>query len=477
MRTNYISYLLILCTILFVACDDFLDVHPKTEVEGTDLFDSEDGFEDALNGLYIKMTSTSLYGRELTFGFLDVIGNCYYDAGIQTYSYAKAYDYANSDVENIINNIWIEGYNIIANANSLIENIQAKDPSFFSDGYYNLIYGEALGIRAFMHLDLLRLYAPSLANDPEAIGIPYVTDFSYNRTPSSSVTECLDLILQDLTNAEALLSEVDPVYLSTESNNRYFYMNYYAVRALMAQAYLWKGDNQNALLAAQDVINSAKYNWTASNELSTSSDESVNRTFTPETIFALQSNQIENNILGYLYGEYSDNTAPIFATHIDWLASIFPNITHSTDLRYNCLFEAGGSEPNYLVSTKLWQKDSGGDDLNEEFIQRMPLIRLPEMYLICAEADIDNAAQYLNVIRHNRGVEAEVVLNTAPELYDEILLEYYREYITEGKLFYYCKRHNRQYIGGRSSYNLTAEFDTDNYTLPIPQQEIEYGNR
>ena len=58
--------LLALCT----SCSDWLDVKPKTNVEEEDLFKNEQGFKEALTGIYIKMSETQLYGRELTYGFL-----------------------------------------------------------------------------------------------------------------------------------------------------------------------------------------------------------------------------------------------------------------------------------------------------------------------------------------------------------------------------------------------------------------------
>lgn len=486
MRKNFTTYLLVLCTMLFTACESFLDVHPSTEIEASDLFDTEDGYKDALNGLYISMTSTSLYGRDLTYGLLDVIGNVYYDAGSGVYGYALMHDYENAEVEGLINAIWREGYNVIANANSLIENLELKEPTFFAEDNYNVIYGEALAVRALMHFDLLRLFAPSLANDPAASGIPYVTQLSYNITPTSSVDASLDAILADLERASEMLAESDPVYTNREITgnddggyllDRYYRLNYYAVKAIMAQAYLWKGENAEALASAQEVINSERYIWTSVDYVATSEPEDRDRTFTSETIFALQSNQIEDNILGYLYGARVENTAPIFVTYSSWLdldpeSQIFPASTHSSDWRNSYFIEPQGDVDNYYVSSKLWQTN-----MPVEYTRRMPVLRLPEMYLICAEADIANAPEYLNEIRRHRGVTAEVTTTAAPELLDEILLEYYREYITEGKLFYYSKRHNRDYVGGGTYYNLTMPFDLEDYTLPMPQQEIEYGNR
>ena len=72
-------YLLILvtCGLLLSACTDRLVVSPEDTVEEEDLFKEATGFQNALNGVYQQMASTSLYGRELTFGLIDAMGQVY----------------------------------------------------------------------------------------------------------------------------------------------------------------------------------------------------------------------------------------------------------------------------------------------------------------------------------------------------------------------------------------------------------------
>ena len=61
MKTKYYNIHSIALVLLFAccmtSCDDFLDVKPKSQIESTELFNSEAGFKDALNGVYIKLTS------------------------------------------------------------------------------------------------------------------------------------------------------------------------------------------------------------------------------------------------------------------------------------------------------------------------------------------------------------------------------------------------------------------------------------
>ena len=76
MRKSFYAILLAVA-VLSTACESWLDVQPKTEIKSDDLFETEEGFKDALIGAYTLMKAESLYGRELTFGFLDVVTGVY----------------------------------------------------------------------------------------------------------------------------------------------------------------------------------------------------------------------------------------------------------------------------------------------------------------------------------------------------------------------------------------------------------------
>lgn len=67
---NKISILIILILVwLCNGCDSWLEVNPANEVSKEKLFETESGFEKALNGIYLASASTSLYGQQLSWGF------------------------------------------------------------------------------------------------------------------------------------------------------------------------------------------------------------------------------------------------------------------------------------------------------------------------------------------------------------------------------------------------------------------------
>ena len=263
MKTIKSISILIIASFLLTACEDWLDVKPKTEVESSELLKTESGYKDALWGVYTKMTETSMYGLNMTVT-PDAMAKMYSRIGSSSaVNHFSSYNYTSTRTQPVVDAVWQNTYTTIANLNNLITNIQSADKGMFARDNYNVIYGEALGLRAFLHFDLLRLFAPSYADDPDAAAIPYVVAFDNHITETSTVSKTIEFILKDLNAAAALLKESDPMVTkrtvtTSEDNgyllNRNLRFNYYAIVATMARVYLYKGDKTNATLKAQEVI-------------------------------------------------------------------------------------------------------------------------------------------------------------------------------------------------------------------------------
>ena len=76
--------------------------------------------------------------------------------------------------------MWQGGYNIIANANKVLQELENGRSVVTDDYEYNLIKGELLGIRAYVHFDLLRMFGPStwLGDNASKLVVPYVRSYS-----------------------------------------------------------------------------------------------------------------------------------------------------------------------------------------------------------------------------------------------------------------------------------------------------------
>lgn len=198
------------------ACNDWLDIDPSDQVSSEKLFESGDGFRNALNGIYIAMSSSELYGRELSWGLTSVLSQTYADNDIaksKAYGSAMEYEYGETEIKAVLESVWSKGYNVIANCNKLISEAEAKDSTAFREGALerNLIIGEAKALRAMMHFDILRLFAPSVESGDESKRIPYFTVYPSKYEPNLSTKEILKKVEEDLLEARQLVAKHDTI--------------------------------------------------------------------------------------------------------------------------------------------------------------------------------------------------------------------------------------------------------------------------
>ena len=159
MRHRILKYGWLIGALALAGCNDWLDVNPKSQVKQEALFSSESGYQDALTGIYTIMARTDMYGGNETMGFLDMVAQVYTEVA-STYEGALKYDYEASAIETIIDAIWSGNYNAIANCNYILDAIDGQK-DIFSSGIYEAVKAEAMALRAFLHFDLLRGFAPS----------------------------------------------------------------------------------------------------------------------------------------------------------------------------------------------------------------------------------------------------------------------------------------------------------------------------
>ena len=231
---------------IFGACENWLDVSPKTNIQEKDLFNREQGFKEALTGIYIKMSDQNLYGRELTYGFMDILAQRYANPQNQNADYddpAVWYVYPSTRTERYTTIFWSEHYNLIANLNNLLANIEQRSEVITTEGLYDIIKGETIGLRAFLYFDLLRMFGPVYQENSSSPSIPYRTEFNRDVAKLAPANQVVDSIISDLKTAEILLENdpmnivFNPGYVPTGFlDNRFNRMNKYAVKEQRSQA-------------------------------------------------------------------------------------------------------------------------------------------------------------------------------------------------------------------------------------------------
>lgn len=465
----------IVVTLTAMSCNDWLDVRPKSQIIAKDQFKTESGFQDVLTGVYILMASPELYGREMTFGLMEVLSQNYDLNSNSDYRYATEYNYENTTVKPKIDTLWGSMYNGIANLNILLANIENADRGIFTGHNYDIIRGEALGLRSFLLFDLLRIYSPAYNSKPAAPAIPYVDEYSTQITPQISVQQVLDRLITDLNTAAGLLRSdplavcsVDSVYYNMNRQRRF---NYFATKSTLARVYLYKNDKANALACAEEIItNEQRFTWVNQTQLETANANDRNMIFTREHVFGLHVNEMTDIVKDYFTSSSGSNGLTVSDPKIRVFYEMDEGL--AGDWRQTYLF---GHDGGVKYPSKMWQYNNPRND----YSKKMPLIRKSEMYYIAAEclkeSDPDSAVVLLNTVRNHRNIGSALNLPktlTAQEIQEEIFKEYRKELICEGQLFYYYKRLNLPQIEGAA-----LPGNDRVYVLPMPDSEIELGNR
>ncbi|MCH4553056.1 RagB/SusD family nutrient uptake outer membrane protein [Aestuariibaculum lutulentum] len=469
--------------LMLVSCDDYLDVKPEDKLLEEQVFESEASILNALNGIYTNMTKNSTYGGNLTMTAVEALGQRYKVANTShDWNLIANYDYESSRAISVFNAIWADQYVNILNINNFIAGIEAN-PGTLDPDKESMVLGEAYGLRAMLHFDLLRLFGPVYTVNPDKESIPYYDNNSGDTEPLLPATEVMARVLSDLEKAETFLAndiiiEYGPLDiglgviiddLSKYYLSRQYRFNYYAAKALQARVHLYAGNTTEAYNAATFVIENASewFPWTDEADIFTEA-ANPDRSFSNEIVFGLINTAMYDRHRSYFAPSVVDNkilTADEFN-----LEQVFE--FNTLDYRYNSTWQQPGSGAKPY---KTFLKYADVNDNRTTFRFKQSLIRLTEMYYIAAETETDSvkALQYINTVRNNRGLQS---LTTADNIQNEILKEYRKEFYGEGQLFFYYKRLNVQSIPSGTSGVSPYQMGADQYVVPLPTSETEYRN-
>lgn len=415
----------------FTACDDNLEIEPAQSLDTETVFTNERNVGSVLLGTYAEAGEDESYGGQLQI-MADLLGSNDFVSWFGTFFQPE--EVINKQI--LVDNTWVSGYwdnayATVNQANLVLDNIGIVTSS---DAERDRIEGEARFLRALTYFDLVRHFGSS------DMGVPLrttgVTQFETGlEIERSSTSEVYDLVISDLERAAEALPETNS-----------FFADRFSAIGLLARVHLQLGNYEEALEAANTVITESDHTLTA-----TFADAFNNDANSTEDLFAFQvtSQGGDNDLIVHYASEGNGGRGGDIAIRDTYLE----------------LFGEGDERGEFFYIGDF------GDMLTSKYTNQfgnIPVIRLAEMYLIRAEANLEldseegaTVVEDLNTIRGRSG--AELLGDNADIDVNFILNERFRELGFEGFFVHDFRRLGLSVDG--------FEADADELVFPIPQSE------
>ncbi|WP_266202515.1 RagB/SusD family nutrient uptake outer membrane protein [Pontibacter kalidii] len=443
LRHKILAALFILC-LGSTACEDMLDVEPKQSIDARDAIITEDDLQGAVIGMYAILGGPELYGTNLLL-LPELLGAEENVAWYGTFAGYRQVANKTMTSDNIeAQRTWVGAYAAINLANIILSKLDiVSDPAT-----RDRMEGEALFVRGMLHFELVRLYGRAWNDgDPNTnLGVPIrttaVTTEEEARTfaPRNTVAEVYAQAQQDLERAKELLPELNEERANT-----------YAASAFLARLHLQRQEYAAALEEANRVIEEGPFNLNPSVTAIFRNDN------TAESIWEIQQND-QNNA-----GTANDGLTTFYADLEGIgrgdIAVLSYDLYEEQDARLSELIYEGFLYGD--IQTGKWT----------DFGQNIPVVRLAEMYLIRAEANLRLGSavgatplEDINRIRERAG--ATLLSSVTLE---DVLLERRLELAFEGFRIHDIKRTEDVLEG--DAY--TIPWNSPELVMPIPRREID----
>jgi hypothetical protein len=457
-------------TLILISCnEDWLDLKPTTQVLSQEAIKNLVDADYAVNGIYSTLQSYEYYGARMQY-YADVTGDDMQATG--TNKRSSQYYMMVSTTDDSYRSLWELPYRVIRNANNLLAQIDKLEVVPTDADRKNDIKGQALFLRALALFDITRVYGPTYLKDNGAsLGACIITEVvgpDYQPT-RSTVSACYTQIIKDLTDAIPLLK-------ITKNDGK---INRWGAKTLLSRVYLYKGDNPNALIQAEEAITGALANgyrlWTNA-EYSSSSDAWKTR-FSKEMLFEVAnsvSDMAGNDGIAYLLYSSGYNDIVLTSAYLALLETDPLDVRLKVTKLITSSSSFNKTRPIYLI------KYTGPE--TDVRTSNVPVLRLAETYLNAAEAAVktsDNtkAITYLGAIVKRANPAASV---TGTVTLDQVIKERRKELVGEGHRQFDALRNNETLVrsGGWHIPNLIPEVQSYNRDyfhaiLPIPRYEID----
>jgi hypothetical protein len=464
----------VLLAFSLAGCDQFnLDqAQPTTSISLDQTISSQAGFNGLLISMYDRLQNPNLYGQQYML-YPDALAD---NANLVPQSSTNRYPtvVANAPFSHMGGYGLL--YSTINEANNILEDIgsldlQAENPQAIRDR----IRGEARFLRALAYFDLVRVYGyiPGSIDgrqreiDDFSLGVPFRTDPTRSAAdaqpkPRVENTQIYDQVLADFRAADSLLAGNPDV---RPAPNR---VTAATAAGLLSRVHLYLGNwslaEENATralsLTGASVVDARSADFEGAWEASTY----------PGSVFELSMQQgndattADNSLQSLTFGAGGG----FFAYEVlpsENVRSLYP----SNDARRS-LF---ATDPNGNIYLEKYQGTIA------QFTDRIPLLRVSELYLNRAEAraqlnEPTDAQSDLNYIRVRRNLSR--ITPSGSDLLDAILQERRREFLFEGKRFFTLKRYAQDIPKPQRNSSIDYDGPLQERRLvlsPLPSGEVQ----
>jgi starch-binding outer membrane protein, SusD/RagB family len=468
------------------SCNDWLSVLPENDQVADEYWQSKEDVEAVIASCYVNMRGTvseQFIWGELRGNSVSLINSVNIDImDMRNWNILPDNDYCQ----------WGSWYQIVNMANMVIAYapvVRERDASF-SESVMNSYIAEAHYIRALSYFFLVRNF-----REVPLILEPYMNDNQNYEIPKAKEADIWNRIINDLLVAESgtKTSFSEPDTWATKGR-----ATKWAVKATLADVYLWTEQYDKAITACDEVINSGRVgliqgivNETENNWFSIFSAGNTN-----EGIFELQWDYTQgqsNTTLFNMFGGTNYNYTVSFPLLEKFIASTGDirglNATYQLPIPKFWKF-IGTTAGSRSVSTEV-----GITRSDQQKDQNWVMYRIADVYLMKAEAlvmkgNYSGAIDIITKIR-TRAQLTNMPVEQSSELamLDLVMTERWLELAGEGKRWYdllrMAKRSNYKYIDymieevlknaspNNASIIRSKLKDTDSHYLPVHFDEMK----
>ena len=492
-----LSILSIACLTLFPSCNDWLDVTPQGQVEAEELYETTQGCNSVVTGIYHTLSSSSLFGQNLSYGLIDIMAQ-YWDFSTNTshiYYPATQFDYDDTNVDGQITTMWQQLYYAITQCNAFI---YYSDPYKENIKHYDLLLGEVYGLRALAHMTLFELYGPVIHStaDLQKSAIAYRTEYNNVSKNFDTGEVVLQKAAEDLNRAIELFAE-DPIRDPENSrradlntsvldyedvlNFRGARMNYFCALGLMARLEMLRKNPTAAYTYATRVIQESEgiLSLIDTNNIANNTNMS-DWNFSTEILGSFYTNNLYDLTDDFFQmGENAGNTNNVIFidnNRVEALTNyVYGRTPDGSGQDIRLFWFQGNQETGRNDFMKLKESPVLTTIDPYAYYPEVPIMRLSEIYYIACEAQIgvNNtlALEYLNDLRSTRRLDALTGPYDHATLQEYLVREARKDFIGEGRMFFMYKR---LFYDIYTVRGLTVPATDAIYVLPIPDEEYEY---